>query len=248
MGNRFASGIYSIKQVSSGHLYVGSSNNIETRWRKHRAALIRNKHHSVRLQRSWNKYGDSDFLFSIVLLCDTDNLKMYEQIAIDGLNPEFNMSRSATAPVHRGQKLPKEWVENVAKTVRARYASGFKIIHPPRSDEFKAAVSRSSIERWQDTELRSKMTDAIRASMTDEERAKKSQRIVTLWENPEYRIKAVNARKGNHFAKGNVCTPEQVKNRQKAARISNMKRNYGEEWKVEYVRRYPEHIGDVNGK
>lgn len=248
MSNRFASGIYSIKQVSSGHLYIGSSNDMQTRWRKHKAALVRNKHHSVYLQRAWNKHGDSDFVFSAVVLCDVHNLKMYEQLILDGMSPAFNMSRSATSPVHRGQKLPKAWVEKVAKSVRARYASGFKVVHPPRSDEFRAIVSQSSTQRWEDPDLRKKMTDAIRASMTAEERIKKSQRIVALWENPEYRTKSANARKGNSFARGYVCTPEQVKNRQRAARISNMKRNYGADWKAEYASRYPDHAGDINGQ
>jgi group I intron endonuclease len=80
---------------------------------------------------------------------------------------------------------------------------------------------------------------------SEEERNMRSIRTAKLWADPEYRERAINARKGNAYNKGYKCTPEQTKNRQRAARISNMKRNYGEGWKDEYVRRYPEHKQDV---
>ena len=80
---------------------------------------------------------------------------------------------------------------------------------------------------------------------TKEERELRSIRTAKLWADPEYRERSVNARKGNAYSKGYKCTPEQIKNRQRAARISNMKRNYGEGWKDEYIRRYPEHKEDM---
>jgi hypothetical protein len=82
--------------------------------------------------------------------------------------------------------------------------------------------------------------------MTEEECKKKSDRVKALWATPEYRERAILSRKGNAYSKGYVCTPEQILNRKRAARISNMKRNYGDAWASEYVRRYPEHAGDVN--
>jgi hypothetical protein len=86
---------------------------------------------------------------------------------------------------------------------------------------------------------------AVGLAYTEEERELRSIRTTKLWTDPEYRERAVNARKGNAYNKGYKCTPEQTKNRQRAARISNMKRNYGEGWKDEYIRRYPEHKQDV---
>lgn len=82
-------------------------------------------------------------------------------------------------------------------------------------------------------------------AFTPEERQRKAERVKAKWAQPEYRERAVTARKGNAFAKGYKCTPEQVENRKRAARISNTKRNFGEVWREEYARRYPEHVGDV---
>jgi len=85
-----------------------------------------------------------------------------------------------------------------------------------------------------------------RIAFTDEERKKKAERTKALWANPSYREKSINARKGNAYNKGYKCTPEQIENRKRAGRISNIKRNYGDTWKVEYARRYPEFIGDLD--
>lgn len=81
---------------------------------------------------------------------------------------------------------------------------------------------------------------------SDEERAMRSERTKILWADPVYRERATSARVGNAYNKGYKCTEEQVLNRKKAARISNMKRNYGEGWKEEYTKRYPEHVGDLS--
>jgi hypothetical protein len=82
---------------------------------------------------------------------------------------------------------------------------------------------------------------------SEDERLKRAERTAALWRDPEYRKRSVEARLGKAYNKGYKCTPEQTKNRQKAGRISNMKRNYGEQWREEYLRRYPEHAEDVRG-
>lgn len=47
-------GIYSITNVKNNKRYIGSSKNIEERWRVHRHRLNKNKHHSDHLQKSYN--------------------------------------------------------------------------------------------------------------------------------------------------------------------------------------------------
>lgn len=248
MGNRFASGIYRIEHKPSGRMYIGSSNNMGVRWRKHAAQLCRGKHHSAYLQNAWTKHGSQEFIFSPVLVCAVNQLKFYEQLLLDGLQPVFNMAKSASSPTHRGQKLSPDRVEKAAARVRQRYADGFKIIHPPRSNAYRGYASKQTAEMWSTPDYRASTAAAIKAAMTPEECKKKSERVRNLWATPEYRERATAARKGNAYNKGYKCTPEQVLNRQRAARISNMKRNYGSEWAIEYAHRYPEFAGDVYGK
>ena len=240
------SGIYSIQHMDSGVEYIGSSNNIKTRIAKHFLSLKNGTHHSKYLQRVWNKYGDQSFCVKVLLYCDIKNLKFYEQLCLDKLIPKLNGTKNANSPVVRGQKLPKEWVDKVRLAVQQRYAAGFKITHPPRSQEYRESVSVASKKNWLDQQSRKKMTQAIRDAMTEDERLKRSKRTAALWENPEYRTKAIAARKGKASNKGYKCTPEQVDNRRRNARISNTKRKYGDRWQDFYVQLYPNHAGDIS--
>jgi group I intron endonuclease len=58
--------IYEIKHKETGTRYIGYSKNIPHRWREHRRDLRNNKHHSQFLQRSWNKYEEDSFEFTVV--------------------------------------------------------------------------------------------------------------------------------------------------------------------------------------
>lgn len=55
------SGIYCIINIKNGHKYIGSSTNMYQRLMCHRSWLRRGSHHSIYLQRAWNKYGESIF-------------------------------------------------------------------------------------------------------------------------------------------------------------------------------------------
>lgn len=77
------SGIYKIQHVLSGKVYIGSAVNLSRRFKEHRVLLKANRHHSSKLQNAWNKYGSDGFIFEILLVCEKQNLIMYEQAFID---------------------------------------------------------------------------------------------------------------------------------------------------------------------
>lgn len=58
--------IYSIKNKSNNKLYIGSSINYKERKKQHLYTLRRNASSSILLQRAWNKYGESNFIFEIL--------------------------------------------------------------------------------------------------------------------------------------------------------------------------------------
>ena len=64
------SGIYKITNITNGKYYIGSSKCLQGlgkgRWQRHRSLLNNNKHFNQHLQNSWNKYGESNFQFSII--------------------------------------------------------------------------------------------------------------------------------------------------------------------------------------
>ena len=63
-------GIYCIKNVVTGKMYIGSSINIAGRWKQHRYQLNTNRHENHYLQHSWNKHGEGSFEFSILEVVD----------------------------------------------------------------------------------------------------------------------------------------------------------------------------------
>lgn len=63
-------GIYRIKNTITGKCYIGSAVDIKDRWDKHNNALNKNKHHSIKLQRSYNKHGVNNFIFEIIKECE----------------------------------------------------------------------------------------------------------------------------------------------------------------------------------
>lgn len=73
--------VYYIKNALTGYVYIGSSKNIQQRFKEHRKGLRRGEHHCSYLQNSWNKHGESSFRFGIIEQCS--DLLEREQFYID---------------------------------------------------------------------------------------------------------------------------------------------------------------------
>jgi group I intron endonuclease len=96
-------GIYKIENTSNRKCYVGSAVIITMRWGHHKKLLRGNKHHSIKLQRAWNKYGETAFTFSILEEVDRkDDLIIREQHWMNILNVisnGYNISPLAGSPL-----------------------------------------------------------------------------------------------------------------------------------------------------
>ena len=71
-------GIYEIKNIVNNKVYIGQSRNIHKRWNSHINELRNNKHHNYHLQQSWNKYGEENFQFSLLNVCEEHELNQLE--------------------------------------------------------------------------------------------------------------------------------------------------------------------------
>lgn len=93
------SGIYRIVCRKNGRYYYGSSNNIQKRWWTHKNYLKKNKHSNIFLQRAWNKYGESSFVFELVeSVTNDDMLLLVEQVYLSnhvGKSNCMNMKETA---------------------------------------------------------------------------------------------------------------------------------------------------------
>lgn len=87
-------GIYTITSPS-GEMYVGSAVNFTQRWAVHKYELRKCIHHSVVLQRAWNKYGEASIVFAKIFFCAKEDLIKHEQAFIDQMNPKYNACKTA---------------------------------------------------------------------------------------------------------------------------------------------------------
>lgn len=131
-----SSGIYSITNTLNNHRYIGSTNNFKRRLERHRSELRKNYHHSLHLQRAYNKYGEIHFKVEILEFCEPirDTLLSIEQKYLD-LNPEYNIAEIADRPVRTSRIV---------------------------SDETKMKIRLANIGRKHSEESRKKMSEAQR--------------------------------------------------------------------------------------
>ena len=74
-------GIYCIKNLINGKVYIGKTNDLQSRWKNHLFVLRANTHSNKHLQTAFNKYGESNFEFIILLsfdYFDNDELNQLE--------------------------------------------------------------------------------------------------------------------------------------------------------------------------
>lgn len=88
-------GIYRILNTSNGKFYIGSTVDFVYRKWQHFNDL-RNGNHNENLQSDYNEAVDKNvFLFEKIIICNPQDRIFYEQIFIDKLNPELNISKTA---------------------------------------------------------------------------------------------------------------------------------------------------------
>jgi len=112
------SGIYQIRNILNNNIYVGSSINLRKRKNRHFSELALNKHYNSHLQSSYNKYGKNNFIFEILLICDSKYLEWYEQLIVDNWNPEYNQRTKVNS--NYGIKRTKEYKDNVGNFFRGK--------------------------------------------------------------------------------------------------------------------------------
>lgn len=165
-------GIYHILNRKNGKEYVGSAVDFYARIWLHKKQLRSNCHHSIKLQRAWNKYGESCFIFEMIEKCDSDQLIALEQVWIDKKDAYRNGYNSRPlANSMLGFKHSKETKRKISTVQIGRVSNrkGCKL-----SDETKDKLRIANLGKKLSAEVIVKMSGR-QFSMTE-----KSKRLISL--------------------------------------------------------------------
>lgn len=175
-------GVYFIKNLVNDKVYVGSSIDIFRRWKTHQRDLLNNKHHSLKLQRSFNKYGIDSFQYCLAESATNQKLASNcEQkwiIKLDavtngynnnpiannvGLMPKSEEHKRKIGLAHLGRKLSQKSKDKISQAMLGR-------INGPCSEERKLKISESKLGKKPMTDEGKKRLSDFRKSTVGKKR------------------------------------------------------------------------------
>lgn len=194
----------------NGKCYVGSASCLGGRRKAHEYRLAAGNHHSVKLQRAWNKYGPDSFEFEIIEhVPDKDLLIEREQHWIDYYDASANgYNVAAVAGRTEGvrwsedrKRRQSERLKGVPQSEAHRAAISASLKGRKHSDETKRKISDAYQDRLKDPEFVKRMgVHNIGRKPTEEVRAKMSLSQKVRWANPEMREHMRNASTGRRHS------------------------------------------------
>lgn len=112
-------GIYKITYVKTGKCYVGSSIDIDKRWKSHIKNLKSKSHHSKGLQNVYNKHGLDVLKFEVIEECNVQDLRKREEYWINKCDSYFKGFNSC-----RYVKEVPEYSESHKKMISEKTKNG----------------------------------------------------------------------------------------------------------------------------
>lgn len=155
-------GIYKIINVVNNKFYIGSAVNFSRRKSRHFSELRHNKHNNRWLQASWNKHGESAFVFAVVeevqdkkLLLEAENRWLKEHVGKDYC---YNIGVDATAPMlgMSGDASPTWGRKRTPKELAAQSWKG-----KTHTQKTKELIRRAKLGHVVSTSTRSKISATL---------------------------------------------------------------------------------------
>lgn len=177
-------GVYKIENIKNHKKYIGSSINIEERWKNHRRMLEQNKHHSSKLQRAYNKLKDKNILqYSIVETVDNlDKLKDREQYWIDyydAYHSGYNCSEKVDNPKYAHKNNRKR--KNIALT-QEEYAE-FDKLYNEDLFKFGSHVKKKLVNKEYKHPTVGNICKAMKWFIENDEYDKNQYHMIFYWDN-----------------------------------------------------------------
>lgn len=207
-------GIYLIKNKVNCKVYVGSSINIELRWKVHISTLNNKRYGKTNkyFQNQWNKYGQENFEFSILEYCSIDQiadrenywmefydsrntLKGYNKRSAYGKTPPKKHSEESKRKMSeslKGRKIEftDEWKRNISESAKKR---GSNFAGKKHTEETRKKMSESAKKQVMTDETRKKISGTQKGRKISEETKKKmSETHKRRWQERKDKIECKN--------------------------------------------------------
>jgi group I intron endonuclease len=172
-------GIYKIESSKNKRrCYIGSANDIMRRWWTHLSELQKGTHHSLKLQRHYDKYGKSDLQFSILLTCDKELLIQNEQFFLDSYDTYFNNCKIAESQIGLKRSLEARERMRIAKLGKKHSEEhkrkiGLAHLGSKRSEEAKKKMSIKAMGNKNSLGTHRIVSDETRKNMSESHKGKK---------------------------------------------------------------------------
>ena len=200
-------GVYAIRNIVTGKVYIGSSVSLDDRKKTHIYKLRCNKHHCSYLQNSWNKHGEKAFVFeSIKLVSDIHSLRDAEQEQINYYKDKkllYNTSFDVQAPM-RGRTLSEEAKRKIGEANKKRpHPIGEKnpFYGKHHSDETKRILREQRVCKSPTEETRHKISLANKGrSISSEHRQRLSVALTGRIRSEQHRKHLSEANRGKRHS------------------------------------------------
>ncbi len=174
-------GLYAIECLSTGKLYIGSTMDMYDRQYQHWWHLGAGKHPNPKLQRAWDKYGEDQFMFHVLLRvpgADSERLVALEARAVAKHRPWFNIAVPAL-PAMFGRKH----TEDAKRRIGLANTGGPGRPHPcaPETRAKIGAANRGRKHGPQSALRRANISEGVKRSWTPERRAEHAERVRAYW-------------------------------------------------------------------
>lgn len=133
------SGVYEIINTITGDCYIGSTIDLERRRKQHLRESTWKRNPNKPLYKDMKQYGKDSFLFKPIWLCDPEELKKYEQIAIEKYKPKYNVFDAYTgmSKEEYDKKYYKENINSIKQQKKQHYKENADSIKQQRKQYYK---------------------------------------------------------------------------------------------------------------
>jgi len=216
MKKRKYSGIYRIRNISNNHSYIGQSYDLNKRKTSHFSTLKKNIHFNAYLQNAFNKYGENNFVFEILLICEKEKeiLTYYEQWYIDILHPEYNI-RPICANSNLGVKYSEESKKKMSEWQKGEksplYGKHLTEEHKEKISQANSGENNYLFGKHMSEETKIKLSEALKGRPCSDDTRKKRSDSLSGEKNPNF---------GKHIS-------EKAKKKMSEAKMGEKNPNFG---------------------